>query len=83
MDPKEVTRPLNEVMFASKKVSCSMEDFPITLIETLDLDLPTIKMQLGVIAYHSQVFNSLVGDLQNQTRWRERYSGHADQVRPS
>ena len=66
-----------------EKVSSYMEAFSISLIESLDLDLPTIKMQLGVIAYHSQVFNSLVGDLQNQTRWRERYSGHADQVRPS
>ena len=41
-----------------------MEDLPTLLIESLDLDLPTIKMQLSVIAEHVRVFNSLIVNLQ-------------------
>ena len=41
-----------------------MEDLSISLIKSLDLDLPTIEMHLGLIAEHAQIFNSLVVDLQ-------------------
>ena len=41
-----------------------MEVYPVLVIKSLDLDLPTIKMQLGVIAKHMQIFNRLVVDLQ-------------------
>ena len=54
-----------------EKVSSYMEAFSISLIESLDLDLPTIEIQLGVIAEHLWVFNGLVGDLQIELDGRE------------
>ena len=64
MDHREFIRQLNIVKVAQRRVGCYMEDLPIPLIESLDLDLPTIKMHLGVIAKHVQIFNSVKVDLQ-------------------
>ena len=64
MDQREFIQRLNKIKVVQRKVGSYMEAFPVLLIKSLDLDLPTIKMQLGVIAKHVQAFNGLVVDLQ-------------------
>ena len=64
MDGREFIWQLNEIKVVQRKVISYMEAYPVSLIESLDLDLPTIKMQLGIIAEHVWVFNGFLVDLQ-------------------